>query len=378
MLPYISCYVVATLNGLFSKTIKLRISHNREILVNTFLFSFFIFGLLIGFRDSIALDDGMYIRAFNQAIRTGETDRTIEYSYVLICRIFAYLHLNYQAVFLFYSVGGALLIGKAFCKIAEQNEYVLVFALFWAIQFTNLMTAMRQFLAIGLVVNAYLFFKEQKKTKCIIFALLSIAVHVTAIAALLLLTLIPLVRRIKYQARIAILVSLYILQYIPFASIFTDLMGKISVLQSNYYVRYFLVTGAKWIFTDPLGINDTIILILTMLVMWYVNENKELFYSCSVGKIKILSFADIESLCFLYWAAIMFLNQFGFLRRIIWFLSCFATVYIVKGLRIFSKDNRWVVRFVVFLFFFAIFVYSLTIYPEQIIPYRWNYRIFAE
>lgn len=378
MLFYITSMVFASMIMLFPNKKKIKLNKGNIRICPAF-FSFLIIGLLIGLRDGIGLDDVTFLRTFNEAATLGYATRNIETSFMLVCKIVIVIGGNYHLVILLYALLGCSLIGRVMNEFIIKKEQVLVFIIFWAFFFPDLFTAFRQLLAIGLLLNSYLEYRKRKIFKAIIWLIFAVFIHKTAIVGIFYLLLVPYVKKMKTSVKIYILLICYIIQYIPFVSLILNFINHIRFLKQFYYVRFFLTEGATNLFSDPLGIIATIMLIMSIGIMLKYRKNQ----NNPIQLTGILNYEELEAYNFLYWSSLMILNQFGFIRRLTYYIGFFMAAYLVRSIGLFSKGSKLQAKILVYVFSLAVFSYILMNYKVRgslspaLIPYKITFDLFG-
>lgn len=104
MLVYILLYVsICVFANMYSRKIVVKTFQGYKD-IDCIPISFIIMALFLGLRNDIGLDDGMYLRTFQEIRSDGSSWRDIEASYTWISKIVQSVGGTVQLVFLIYAI----------------------------------------------------------------------------------------------------------------------------------------------------------------------------------------------------------------------------------------------------------------------------------
>lgn len=335
---------------LSSISIILRVSDNKKIYLSYFII-FIMMGLIVGYRDSFGLDDAMYKNIFYNVSNSYGINRQIESSYLLICKIVSFLGLNYQAVYLIYSLISYYSFYKGLTiYVSKNNQRILFNCLFCIFFFLDSFVLMRQFLAVSLIFLAY----SYKGRRRIILFILSVFIHKSALIAIIPMLLYKIFERIKYKQKVIILGILYILQYIPYDYYIGKIGDSLSGHYGNYFIRTFLIHRDQW-YVEPLSTLTTLLLGVYIISLYFYSK-EDSNYNSEEGKIYMLGYY--------YFVTYMIFSRLGRLNRFSWYFMPFAIIsccYILNYIKLQYKQ----------LITIATIVFSFTFFYNN----AYNYKI---
>ncbi len=373
MIFYAGLYILIYFFSNRKLKFKLTIGNSTVKIYNYAVPIFFIF-FVLAFRNGMGIDDQMYITTFNQIKDYGYSWRDIEIIFVLICKFVLLFNGKYQWVFVIYSLVSCALLLNAIKKLVSSEVFPIFICLFMAFFFLDSLVIMRQFLATVLLLNFYVYINEGKKKLSIIYFILACLSHNTAVVFIIFVILEKILSKYKinFLEKTIILVIMYIYQYIPIVNFVITNVGKISWLQDNYYVRYFLTSNSEYIFDIRLGVISSLLLVICIVFMWISYKN--LWY-------RNRNYIHYENLMFLYWFVMMALSQFGFISRLGFYLLIFTIIYLSYCINMIST-NYQLTTTVVFVASFIILLYFVANYTttsgdiNYLLPYSFNFDLF--
>lgn len=353
--------------------LKLTIGNSTIRIYNYIVPIFFIF-FVLAFRNGMGIDDQMYINTFNQIRDYGYPWRDIEIIFVLICKFILLFNGKYQWIFIIYSLISCVLLLNAIKKLVSSDVYPIFICLFMTFVFLDGLVIMRQFLASVLLLNFYVYKNAGKKRLSLIYFILACLSHNTAIVFIIFVFLERILSKYKINCleKTIILVIMYVYQYVPVVSLVINNIGKISWLQNNYYIRYFLTSGSEHIFDNKLGLTSSILLVICIGFMWISYKN--LWYLNR-------NYIHYENFMFIYWFVMMALSQFGFISRLGFYLLIFTIIYLSYCINLIST-NYQLTTTVVFVVSLILFLYSVANYTttsgniNYLLPYSFNFDLF--
>lgn len=377
MLVYILLYVsICVFANMYSrKTVVKTFQGYKDI--DCIPISFIIMALFLGLRNDIGLDDGMYLRTFQEIRSDGSSWRDIEASYTWISKIVQSVGGTVQLVFLIYAIITCFFLYLSIKKLVKNENRWIFFGIFLSFMFLSSITLMRQFAAGSLVLYGYCNWRENKWKKSIVILFMAGMLHTSAFLSILYFFLAKYVKKISSSTKMMILIFCYIFQYIPVSEILVKVVGAIPALSKFYYVKYYLLTSSRF-FSDHIGIIETCYLLLFIYMMFTCKNAR----TSDIADERDSLFSELETYAFLYFAIRMLLSQFGYLYRISYYLEFFAVIYMSSCNCIFNKRSQRIFQAIGVTFFFLLFIYAVYSYRMQgsqynpLIPYSMNLKLF--
>lgn len=370
MIVYFLLFVMVYFLSNNRRVCKVRMAHGTKLL-DIKVISCMILALFLGFRACIGVDDAMYVRTFDEVISYGKSLRNIEYSYVLLSKMVDAIGGTYQLLFLIYAVLSCYFLYKGLKIILEPNCWSIFFGIFMSFLFIDSLIAMRQFLAMTILFSAYAYYVKENKKISILLAVFGVLIHHSAIVGIIVFLFRKVINEIPNTIKVIILAVLYILQYIPWVQSVIRILAILPFVQGNYYLKYYLNFDAH-IYRDPVGIVTTIYIILYCFILLYGTKHTQ-FY---------LVDGTVESLSFVYFAALLFFSQIGAIVRISYYFSIFYLIYLSRVVYIVSKNSREIFKWLCFCAFGLLFLFSIAGFKESVtnnnvlIPYEANFVLF--
>ncbi|HHD7875637.1 EpsG family protein [Enterococcus faecium] len=380
MLFYIVLYFIVILFAAVpQKRLVANISKASVLMIRPMLISMICICMYLGFRNQIGTDDAMYLEAFNQIAEYGTPWRNIEFSYVLICKIVQYLHGNIQLVFFIYAVVSCVLLNYIINRLIPESNRVIFVELFMSFLFLTSMVLMRQFAATCLFVVGYIKLKEGKRLNSIIILILAVFVHSSAVIGVVVLSVLPWVKKLSGSAKSLILILLFIYQYIPVADLVRNFISSTS-LDNIYYISYYLGSNTGYrTYSNPLGIVNILYLMLFIYMLLHKHSLNRVMNDGLENSTTVLQ--DLEAFSFVYFSFSMFFAQFGYVTRVAYFFSFFMIAYLSGFGKHISVNSKKLFGLVCCIVFFGLYVYSVNTFATEnntIIPYLYNFTLFSK
>lgn len=360
----------------FSKSKQFRV-RNCRVQVSMLLLVYAILALFIGLRDSLGLDDQMYITCFEQIKRLGYTWRDIEKVFVWLSNFSISIGATYQLVFLLFSSISCFLLYCINVKFVNKQSYSIFIAIFLSFCFLDSFTLMRQFLAICLMTFFYVEMKNNNKLIAIVLMVISFLVHRASLIVVGICLLLPMIKKIKTKIKIEILLLLYLFQYVPVAKFVQNIISN-TFLDNYYYLSYYLGSRVEYRFFDnKIGIVTTVYLILYCFIIWKREKN----LGNNLISLNVYD-DDLSAFSFVYFVLLMAFSQFGYATRIAYYFSIFTLAYLSNNILIFIKSSdrkyaRLIFNFVLLLLFlYSVYSFCDSEGNRVLIPYKMNYNLF--
>jgi hypothetical protein len=174
LLPYLVFLLVYVVLCLTSELTRRRFFHLSALGVAL---------LFAGFRNTISPDMERY-RYFYEHYQNDDYQKLIEPSFVLVSTVLNKLDLNYHSIFFFYTLISLCFVSAAIKNLTGHVKTSMLLYILIPHLFLNLFIEMRQECAVSVVFYAISLFRHKqirlKKTRILILALISIAVHYSA------------------------------------------------------------------------------------------------------------------------------------------------------------------------------------------------------
>lgn len=341
--------------------IDYRISLKRYMLV-----PLIIMASIVGFRYQTGGDLGNYELVYNRIINGGETN--YEIVYIVIVRLVHFLHMNFQAVLLIYSIISFTFIYltmKNMCRCKMEAAIFITF--FYAFMFTTYFTIMRQFLSAAII--AYVFSRDyQCKKDYIISAILFIIACLSHTGAVVVIPIYIFFRSKFFESNISKLIALLCALFIGTNTYSLKIINRLV----EYFTRYAYYT-LKTNFGSNEGIAITVIFI-TIIYIFLVGSSY--FYEEKYFGAKKVTAAMAVTL-FVYFITLMV----GWFHRAYWYTFIFAAFvpcwFRGRYSKIAGKIDVGIIL-ILFVCVYAVYFY-LTMENTQpnMFPYRFRINIFG-
>lgn len=317
-----------------------------------------IFTVVSALRAStVGADTSMYSEAFNHISQVSFNNLHIfryEYGFTLLCKILSLINNNSQILIIVTSLFIFISVGRFIYK--NSKDVILSCYSFMTLNIYFLyMTAMRQALAIAIILIAYEYLKVEKYFKFSLLIILSSLFHKSALICLILI----LFRRNRYRLTSLIYTFLlaiisfvgYKYLFVVFTTIFTEYGGYSSGIfsVSNYF-------GSL--------IEACVILIIWLFGIYYIYKKDSKFdYKTSL-------IAYIMSLAFILSVLVMKMNV---VNRLTAYFSLFSILWLPQGVRSISIiKKRTIIYIGIYVFLFIYWIVILLARPEwtRVVPYK--------
>ena len=301
------------------------------------VFSWIVLSLIEGLRDfSVGTDTIQYAATFEM--------EQMDYYEIGFQLIGKFVHLFSDNPIVFLLIVSLITNGLIFRAIYKNSSNVAVSAFTYMslYYYFNSFNAVRQYLAIGLILCAYTFLKDDKFMKYFIFVLIAALIHTTAIVGLLLFPLYQLNLKREIDKRnfvrwFGILLVFEILFVYLFKNYFHSIL--------EFFPRYMDAYGeSDYYFEGRMSLQSIVTnaLIFVVYLCFCENINFAMFLAISV----FLSFGTIFSFLF---------------HRIIWYFDVFsifalADIWQTKTL---NYKSRTILRVAIFIACLSFMTYYL-------------------
>jgi hypothetical protein len=217
-------YILIYLIGVILASINIIFKGKGKKIYLSYYITFLLVGLLVGLRDSFGFDDSMYIDIFRKVSSNFGYYRQIEYSYVIFSKIISNLGLNYQAVYLLYSLSAYYCFYKGLTIIVQDNKQrVLFLCYFYVFLFLDSFVIIEQFLAVSLIFISYANYIIDKKKKSILFYIFAVLIHNSAIITIVPILFYNVFKKKNIHKLLLLLLTMYIFQYIPYERLLNEI-----------------------------------------------------------------------------------------------------------------------------------------------------------
>lgn len=323
--------------------------------------SFFILASIGSFRSSdVGADTRLYEFLFlNPSITENKNPVYSMYS-VLLSNISDVPH----TITASNSILICLLFGIFIYRLHFETKYTLysIFLFITMFFFGNSLCTSRQYIAMGIVVNAVIFLFEKKVFKYLILSMLAIGVHSTAIVSLVALFLYFLKQNKKTVYILIFCSALIIVFYNKIIEIFTSIFTDYDMYSNGNNMLQITTTGAGASLIYNIFIFIIFIFFIFTIFKYKINLNKmEFNFICLFGVYAVLD--------------LVFTNVV-FLQRIFMYFSIFGTAVIpmyFQKIEHISEKNTFKLLNTTFIIFMIIYYYiQLSHDYIGIVPYIFN------
>ncbi len=282
---------------------------------------------LVGLRNiAVGADTYSYVTQYFNGVQTKGIffNSSPEIMLNLIARLSGVLVGEYQAFLLLHSLVVVLLFGHFIYKSSDNVALSLV--IFLGMFFVQSMNLMREWLAIGFGINAYLFLTNNKKVLPYVFILFAIMSHISAGC----LVLMPIIHYVKNKKVLfVVLLVLCLVVYVLRAPLITLVVTVI-----HKYAGY--AELAMFINSGEFNIKDVIFIFIELFYLYTLISKPDL---PDITKDKILVFASFNliaitlSLCG---------GTFAILHRVVYYYSIFLIVSLPYVISFYRYKNLMV------------------------------------
>lgn len=248
---------------------------------------------------------------------------------------------------------------KVIKKTYGEDYLAINMMIFYLLIYGGTYNAMRQDVAVALMLLATTYFAEKKYISTTLLSVLAVMFHTTAIIGLLFFVIYAIADKDKvYKAINVLIVAFSFVLNIYWESVFSTLFRYIVIWGDNYsdYLIY-RKSGER---------NETVIIcsIIALIIIYYANKKSESQWNKLLITISLISifyqFVGEE----LNVASRMLLYPQAFLMMI------FPLARQIVHFRIGNEQSQWIISLLIFMFFFAIWFYSVIIHnSNSILPY---------
>lgn len=248
-----------------------------------------------GFRYGLETDYWHYYYIFNGSLKASN----LEIAFMLLNKIVYSLTHNFNIFCIIVAILSMGLKGWIFDKMKYPFTMLLCYYLRFYVLFE--LNAIRQGLAITFIILAYMSFDKKQIKKYILFSIIAILFHSSAVIVLLT----PLVYRLKLSAKwimiVYVLAIVFRLAFFDRAITYLQQFSSIINGSSNGVIRgtqYIINSGDKM---QPVGITNYVRIILPGISLYYLQKNikKEWYYNLYfIGSIMNIMFLGLDTIGF--------------------------------------------------------------------------------
>lgn len=346
------CYA-NTLGGINTKQIKKVHVVKKRYIFAVLLLCF----LLIGLRNiTVGADTYAYVHSYFDLVKTQGI--VLNGSPEIVLNIIAWISSrfagDYQLFLLLYSLIVVSLFGYFIYK--NSNNLVISLIVFLGMFFVQSMNLMREWLAIGFGINAYYFLTKKRKFLSIIFLVLSVLSHITAVCLVFML----LIHFIKNKKRLFIVMLAISFGVFLFKN---QIIGRVVALvprYSGYASQDMFLNSGEFNIKDLIFIAVELFYIFTLFYKPYLSKDQK--------KI-ILVFASFNliaitlSLCG---------GTFGIMHRLVYYYSIFLIISLPYVISLYTEKKLIYVLLIAAMF---IMLYRNSVSDNNVIS---QYHFFWE
>lgn len=351
--------------SLFILCVGLILFTNKEIYVKL---SYIILGATYALRDSLSIDDGGYIQAFNH-INMG-WDFDIEFTYKFISKFTSFIGMNYKLVFFIYASLAMYFLYKATKLLYSRNlEKAIYLSSFFGIIFITSVSVMRQFLAATIVFYAIAHYIENHKSRVfIILVIIASCFHYAALISIIFYIALKVGAKITDKFRLMIVVLSVILGSINIVGIVIKSLWFL--LPESYSLYSDSVTGK---FSGAGGTLQYLLLVLFMIICLSSMKNNK---NEKVYKTEIIKTGQM-----IYLSLIFLLTNAGVASRLAFTFIPFAATIPYMFSKLFIKKDQNFIRFLSVTGMFFLLLFTLNAVSndsEYFIPYRASFDFISQ
>lgn len=351
---------------LFIITVSLVLFTRKKVFT---ILAFVLLSATFAVRDVLAVDDLVYIQAF-EYINLG-WDFDIELSYKLISHWIYQVGMNYKAVFFIYGTLSIFFLYKAVNIFCNNNFQKAVFlAAFFGIVFITSMSVMRQFLAGCIVFYAIaLYIRKDKALPTLLLMIFASFFHYSAIIAIVMYFLLPWTKRIPEYAKMILPVVCLIIGYLNIPG---NMLSTISSFLPDSYRHYSdSVTGNY----SSAGGTMHYILLAIFIAQFLMRKNTEV-------SLKSKSEVTLELGQMIYLCLNFLLAQAGVASRLSFTFMPFIATLPYTFMKNFNIGERKLIGLICIACMFGMLINSINGISsngsEFFIPYRWSLNFWSE
>lgn len=317
---------------------------------------------------SVGNDAYNYTQLFHQYSNISWSEvfsQDIEPSFVAFCKLISYISNDGQ----WFLIASSFLICILVAKFVFNNSNDIVFSAFLFVSYYFYFysfSAIRQYIALGLAINAFYYFKEKKIVKTIIFYTLALSFHYTALIYLPVFIL----SKLKCSKRNITVIALLCISIIVF---FRSAATYIIVQFDRYsYYRDDIdsFTGRGWDINIILYIFFFVIIILGIYILKRDTKFKNTFFKENIRFDN--AYSDIYNyLIFMMISLSLYMVSVSLTMaaRANHYYAIFLIVYIPLILSKMSYKNRRIFKVAIKILFFIYCVFMLMRNNYYVLPY---------
>ncbi|WP_415639896.1 EpsG family protein, partial [Paenibacillus lupini] len=328
---------------LFLLTVSIVLFSKKEGFV---VIAFLLLGSTYAFRDSLAVDDGVYINAFEYINKGWKFD--IEFTYIWISKLVYQMGMSYKAVFFIYAFLSFIFLYNGVKKYCKSNfEKALFLSAFYGVVFITSMSVMRQFLAGCIVFYALAYYIEQRKSKrSLVLIILASCFHYGASIAIPIFLFLIMKKSIPNRMKIFITVFCVLLGSV---NVVGQLIGQINQYLPISYQNYSTTTGGNY--SNAGGVMDYVLLLI-FIVQLLISKRG------AAEKNEIIEILQIGQM--LYLCLIFMLAHAGVSSRLAFTFMPFITTLPYTFIKNFNISDRRLIGVICIYCMLGFFILSLS------------------
>ncbi len=319
MFVYYILFIVLFISGLvLMKKPKIECYGNNEIIMNNYMSNKIYFliiliavGLVIGLRKfTVGTDTWNYVKYYYQDVVEygvfGGKRENIEVGLRIIAWACSKFSDSYQ---LFLGVTG-FLTSFLFAKYIYDNSKNMMIStiIFLGMFFVQSLNLMREWLAIGCILNAYSCLKRRKKVKFYLYFFFALISHVTSICFFM----VPLLERIKDKRKALIITIISCIIFLILKNYILNVLILIFPKYNDYiFMDYFINESA-------FNVKDLIFAMILITYLYALNFKKQWFTISEYNQYYMYSILLVLSITFSLGG-----QNFYMLHRIVFYYSVF-------------------------------------------------------
>lgn len=291
--------------------------------------------------------------------------QSIEPGFVAFCKLISYISSDSQ----WFLIVSSFLICILIAKFVFNNSKDIVFSTFIFVSYYFYFysfSAIRQYIAIGFVINAFCYFKDKKRLKTIIFFALAVSFHYTA------LFLLPafILSKLKFSKRnIYVIVLACMFIAVTFRTVLTNIIIRFDRF-SYYRDDIDSFTGRGWDINIILYIFVFMIILLGIYILKRDTKFKNTLAKENSKYDNVYYDIYHYLICMMITLSLYIVStSMSMAARANHYYAIFMTIYIPLVLSKVSYKKRVIIKFIIKMILFIYCVLMLTRNNYYVVPY---------
>lgn len=314
------------------------------------IITYIVLSIVAGLRYNVGTDFSLYQNIYNDSLLISYSADFIEIGYLYLNKFFRVLGFDYQIFLLFLALLINYLFFKGFYILTSKNISSIFYYVTTGIYF-NTFNIMRQ----SVVLPLSLFVIYYVKNKKYIFALIIILVGSLFHRSALVLLIILLFRKVHINP----------ISYLSFLGLFIILLNH-KILDAIILYSFRFLPLKYHLYIDqifqksPVNIINLILPTIILFILILYNKN-----------IKINNL--ILNIYYLYYFILILSANYLYFIRVANYFEISLLILLPQIENMYKKDDRWIVRFILFIVFSIYIIGKITIGHNGVYPYKFKF-----